>query len=154
MQDFRVAVRHFTEMDCGQTEHVMKECRGHWWTYLTRPPKLLSSVKLSVICLCKIQLFQYLFLFHVLTTHMFLSQPSFVFNSLNTELNPIRHLLALVGARHIVRVSRIRVNPLNAELNSIRHLLALVGARHIVHVSRIRVNPMLANGYAFSAVIN
>ena len=30
--------------------------------------------------------------------------------------------------------------PLNAELNPIRHLLALVGARHIVHVSRIRVN--------------
>ena len=30
--------------------------------------------------------------------------------------------------------------PLNAELNLIRHLLALVGARHIVHVSRIRVN--------------
>ena len=32
------------------------------------------------------------------------------------------------------------VNPLNAELNPIRHLLALVGARHIAHVSRIRVN--------------
>ena len=31
-------------------------------------------------------------------------------------------------------------NPLNAELNPIRHLLALVGARHIVHVSRVRVN--------------
>ena len=31
-------------------------------------------------------------------------------------------------------------NPLNAELNPIRHLLALVGARHIVHVSKIRVN--------------
>ena len=31
-------------------------------------------------------------------------------------------------------------NPLNAELNPIRHLLALIGARHIVHVSRIRVN--------------
>ena len=31
-------------------------------------------------------------------------------NPLNAELNPIRHLLALVGARHIVRVSRIRVN--------------------------------------------
>jgi hypothetical protein len=30
-------------------------------------------------------------------------------------------------------------NTLNAELNSIRHLLALVGARHIVHGSRIRV---------------
>jgi hypothetical protein len=31
------------------------------------------------------------------------------------------------------------LNPLNAELNPIRHLLALVGARHIVHVSRVRV---------------
>ena len=29
------------------------------------------------------------------------------------------------------------INPLNAELNPIRHLLALVGARHIVHDSRI-----------------
>ena len=29
--------------------------------------------------------------------------------------------------------------PSNAELNPISHLLALVGARHIVHVSRIRV---------------
>ena len=31
------------------------------------------------------------------------------------------------------------INPLNAELNAILHLLALVGARHIVYVSRIRV---------------
>jgi hypothetical protein len=31
-------------------------------------------------------------------------------------------------------------NPLNAELNSICHLLALLGAHHILHVSRIRVN--------------
>ena len=30
---------------------------------------------------------------------------------------------------------------LNAELNPIRHMLALVGARHIVHVSRVRVKP-------------
>ena len=34
------------------------------------------------------------------------------FNSLNAELNPIRHLLALVGARHIVHVSRIGINVL------------------------------------------
>ena len=34
-------------------------------------------------------------------------------NLLNAELNPIRHLLALVGARHIVHVSRIRVNAVN-----------------------------------------
>jgi hypothetical protein len=32
------------------------------------------------------------------------------------------------------------INPLNAELNPIHHLLALVEARHIVHVSRVRVN--------------
>ena len=36
-----------------------------------------------------------------------------------------------------------QVNPLNPELNHIRHLLALEGARHIVHVSRIRVKPCL-----------
>ena len=35
------------------------------------------------------------------------------------------------------------INPLNAELNSIRHLLALVGARHIVHVSRVRVKHVI-----------
>jgi hypothetical protein len=33
------------------------------------------------------------------------------------------------------------LNPLNAELNPICHLLALLGAHHILHVSRIRVNP-------------
>ena len=30
------------------------------------------------------------------------------FNTLKAELNPIRHLLALAGARHIVHVSRVR----------------------------------------------
>jgi len=32
------------------------------------------------------------------------------FNPLNAELNPIRHLLALLGAHHILNVSRIKVN--------------------------------------------
>jgi hypothetical protein len=31
------------------------------------------------------------------------------FNPLNTELNPICHFLALLGAHHILHVSRIRV---------------------------------------------
>ena len=35
-------------------------------------------------------------------------------------------------------------NPLNAELNPIRHLLALVGAHHILHVSRVRVKLILS----------
>jgi len=33
-----------------------------------------------------------------------------------------------------------QINPLNAELNPICHLLALLGAHHILHLSRIRVN--------------
>jgi hypothetical protein len=37
-------------------------------------------------------------------------------------------------------VTQYVINPLNAELNPICHLLALLGAHHIFHVSRIRVN--------------
>jgi len=33
-------------------------------------------------------------------------------------------------------------NPLNAMLNPICHLLALLGAHHILHVSRIRVKSL------------
>jgi len=77
-------------------------------------------------------------------------------NPLNAELNPLCHLLALLGAHHIFHVSGVRVklvinranvstcrglpfNPIHAELNPICHLLALLGARHIFHVCRIRV---------------
>jgi len=35
---------------------------------------------------------------------------SFPFNPLNAELNPICHLVALLGAHHILYVSRVRVN--------------------------------------------
>jgi len=33
----------------------------------------------------------------------------------------------------------LHINPLNTELNPICHLLALFGAHHILHVSKIRV---------------
>jgi len=33
-----------------------------------------------------------------------------MFNPLNTELNPICHLLTLLGAHHIFHVSGLRVN--------------------------------------------
>ena len=46
----------------------------------------------------------------------------------------------VVELRHVEGHTSFIFNPLKAELNPIRHLLALVGARHIVHVSRIRVN--------------
>ena len=39
-----------------------------------------------------------------------------------------------------IKLSSTYINPLNAELNPICHLLALLGAHHILHVSRIRVN--------------
>ena len=77
-----------------------------------------------------------------------------MFNSLNAELNPIHHLLALVGARHFVHVSRVKVNTLNTELNPIRHLLALVGARHFVHVSRIRVKNFIFLYIRYFLLIN
>ena len=48
--------------------------------------------------------FNYLFIVYLMTHSA--SRP---LNSLNAELNPIRHLLALVGAHHILHVSRIRV---------------------------------------------
>jgi len=40
-------------------------------------------------------------------------------------------------------------NPLNAELNPIRHLLALLGAHHILHVSKIRVNSKYHDLYTY-----
>ena len=80
-------------------------------------------------------------------------------NTLNAELNPICHLLALLGAHPILHVSRIwvktvcgtltasetpyitHINPLNAELNPICYLLALL-VHHFLHVSRIRVKSL------------
>ena len=38
---------------------------------------------------------------------------------------------------------RVCINPLNAKLNPIYHLLALLGTHHIFHVSGLRVNEML-----------
>ena len=48
------------------------------------------------------------------------------------------------------------VNTLNAELNPICHLLALLGAHRILHISRIRVKkPLVAYGIRmFSTVFN
>ena len=45
-------------------------------------------------------------------------------------------------ARKVLR-TRLTFNPLNAKLNPICHLLALLGAHHILHVSRIRVKLIL-----------
>jgi len=39
----------------------------------------------------------------------------------------------------VLHIGRTVLNPLNAELNPICPLLALLGAHHILHISRIRV---------------
>ena len=39
----------------------------------------------------------------------------------------------------VLYIGRMLLNPLNAKLNPICHLLALLGAHHILHVSRVRV---------------
>jgi hypothetical protein len=51
--------------------------------------------------------------------------------------------LKLLDQQEFCLNSNAVINPLNAELNPIHHLLALVGARHIVHVSRVRVKKKL-----------
>ena len=52
-------------------------------------------------------------------------------NPLNPELNPICHLLALLGAHHFLHVSRIRVKSL-----TIRLLMSYIYAAPILDVSR------------------
>ena len=49
-----------------------------------------------------------------------------------------------------------QINPLNAELNPICHLLALLGVHHFLHVSRIRVKSLtlrLLMSYIYGAPI-
>jgi len=41
-----------------------------------------------------------------------------IFNPINVELNPICHLLALLGAHHILHVSSIRVKTLKNTSNT------------------------------------
>jgi hypothetical protein len=52
---------------------------------------------------------------------------------------------------HIINIIQFVLNPLNARLNPIRHLLALVGARHIVHVSGITVKHRHTSIFIFVA---
>jgi hypothetical protein len=60
------------------------------------------------------------------TTDTFL----FISHTTNVLLFKFRYNI-FIGVRNI--------NPLIAELNPICHLLALLGAHHILHISRIRV---------------
>jgi hypothetical protein len=49
------------------------------------------------------------------------------------------HLKALGVGENLIFQGILTFNSLNAKLNPICHLLALLGAHHILHISRIRV---------------
>ena len=44
-----------------------------------------------------------------------------------------------VGSQRHSKKKKNFINPLNAKLNPICHLLALLGAHHILHISKVRV---------------
>jgi len=48
-------------------------------------------------------------------------------------------LVKILVFQILVTISPLDLNPSNAELNPACQLLALLGAHHILHVSRIRV---------------
>ena len=52
----------------------------------------------------------------------------------------LRSLSWVVSFASLDQANAHHMNPLNSELNPICHLLALLGAHHILHVSRVRVN--------------
>jgi hypothetical protein len=48
------------------------------------------------------------------------------------------YFCGLSHERHDFRRKKV-INPLNAQLNPICHLLVLLGAHHILHISKLRV---------------
>jgi len=60
-------------------------------------------------------------------------------NPLNAELNPICHLLALIGTHHIVHISGVRVKELNdlyCSPNIIRMIKSMGWAGHVARMGR------------------
>jgi hypothetical protein len=43
------------------------------------------------------------------------------------------------SGKPVLYIGRTVLSPLNTELNPICHLLALLGTHHIIHVNRIRI---------------
>ena len=56
----------------------------------------------------------------------------------------------VVCCRETTVVIALRINPLNIELNPTCYLLALLGAHHILHVSRVRVKQCLSKRRQYS----
>jgi hypothetical protein len=78
-----------------------------------------------------------------------------MFNPLNAELNPICHLLALLGAHLILHVSRIRVNcrGLEVQRNADFILCGVCSSLHNFLADR-RANIVAYDSLGFQARIN
>jgi len=62
-----------------------------------------------------------------------------LFPRLILDLNVISSKLMFLTVFDVTKHIHLLLNPLNAELNPVCYLLALLGAHHLLHVSRIRV---------------
>jgi hypothetical protein len=71
----------------------------------------------------------------------------YILNILTTSITELRHMILYVEYTKVV-------SPLNAELNPICHLLALLGGATIVVVSRLRVNNLKADNKCISINVN
>jgi len=60
-----------------------------------------------------------------------------IYTSFVEKIYRMQHLE--VSGTPVLYIRRMVLNPLNAELNPICHLIALLGAHHILHVSGLRV---------------
>ena len=61
----------------------------------------------------------------------------------NNTASNYRLISARVTGNHVERSRFGLVQPLNAELNPMCHLLTLLGAHYILHVSRVRVEAVI-----------
>jgi len=78
---------------------------------------------------------------------------SVAFNPLNAELNPICHLLSLLGAHHILHIGRIRVNgPKTSLVNLIRSLCIAVGLQWHSWLRHYAANQKVAGSVPFGVI--
>jgi len=73
--------------------------------------------------------------------HTAVSEEACLLDTAMGQVEVITHLMSALWRASLM----LALSPLNAEINPICHLLALLGAHHIFHVSRVRVNRSLIN---------
>ena len=74
----------------------------------------------------------------------------FIYSTSKLCKNVVSQCRFVVCCRETTIVLALCINPLNVELNPICHLLALLGAHHILHISSVRVKPCLSNKRQYS----